>query len=1546
MATFTVDTSADASGVNFHTIQEAINASAPGTVIIVADGTYTENLTISVSGITLLSENGRGAVAINGSAGTLGTIVITDGVTDVTIGDTGKGFMINGFDGPTPGVETAAVYLQGSMSNITIRDNEIVAKGDAGLQTEYGRTVTDVVVDGNTFSGQTFTGLPGIGDQFTVDNVPRQLVVIGDNGPSLTTNITFTNNEITGTAGGITAGGLVSGNTLVTIDAANSIITNNDFSGFTNRFATQLRVREEGTTISDNTYSSESGGNLGLFTQFGLGEASGAITHNSYDYGSGDDVIVAVAGDDVVDGGTGIDTYVMSNAGTAGSFVDLGAGLSFSTATGIDSLSNIENVSGSAGADGLYGSAEANVFFATAGTDVIDGRGGSDTFSATQATANITVNLTTGVVSGAHTATLTSVENVDTGSGNDVISLSSADNTVNAGGGSDAIIVNSTAGAGTDSIDGGAGTDVVMFNEGRSAYTVSWDGEVATVTHTVSGDVTTITEVGRLEFADSDVFLVDESSTEFSTIQSAVDAAASGDEILVSSGTYTEQVTIDGKDDLTITGVGEVTVKAPADVVETALSSTGRETHAVITVLNGDNVVISGMTVDGDGRANTVDEGAGAGQAQYVGVFYRNASGGLENVDIVGVRDPYAGGITADGYDVVSGAQRGVGLQVDNDTLLAFFMHGGSISDFQKNASVFNRADLDVDGVTITGGGAQTIIAQNGIQVLNSTGTIANNIVTAIGYAGAIDTYAGIILAYGNTNLIIMDNTLTGTNGANTDSKVGGIFIIDFGTPNSGGSITGNTISGVDFGIDVSGDVTPGGIVISGNSVTDLDLTDQYTAGVSFVPNPVLTTPHSVEGTAANDTLSGGAGNDSLSGLGGVDEITGGAGTDTLNAGDGDDKIIYGDESELTATESVDGGAGNDTILYADANGGTLTLTTHVMNVEVVAASQVGSLDNVAMSIDASAIANGVTVTGNAAANILTGTAFADIVSGYDGDDALTGGADNDALNGGDGNDTLQGGTNNDTLNGGAGADILNGGSGVDTVSYETSSAAVSVNLLLGTATGGDAAGDTLALIENLTGSGYGDNLSGDNTANNLDGGAGNDVLLGMGGADSLMGGDGDDTLNGGAGVDRLSGGAGNDLFYVDVAGDIVNEAIGGGTADRVLAKVSYTLAADAEIETLGTVSQTGVGAVNLTGNNFAQTIIGNAGVNMLSGLGGDDWLRGFAGNDTLLGGEGNDTLDGGAGVDSMSGGAGNDLYLVDNANDVVVEASGGGTTDKVQANVSYVLTAGADIEVLTTLLQAGTAAINLTGNDLAQTVTGNAGGNVLSGLGGNDLLEGLGGNDTLLGGDGIDTLDGGTGADEMTGGAGNDTYLVDNANDVVVETAGGGGVDRVLAKVSYTLAAGSQIEALGTTLTGGTADINLTGNELAQRLTGNAGANVLNGLGGNDVLTGNAGADSFVFSTTLGAGNVDVVTDFSVADDTMLLAASAFSGLASGVLAADAFIANETGEASDALQRIIYETNTGKVWFDVDGMGGSDRVLFATLTPELALTNADFLVF
>ena len=126
-----------------------------------------------------------------------------------------------------------------------------------------------------------------------------------------------------------------------------------------------------------------------------------------------------------------------------------------------------------------------------------------------------------------------------------------------------------------------------------------------------------------------------------------------------------------------------------------------------------------------------------------------------------------------------------------------------------------------------------------------------------------------------------------------------------------------------------------------------------------------------------------------------------------------------------------------------------------------------------------------------------------------------TGTAGDDTLEGGTGDDTLNGLAGNDTLIGGVGADALDGGTGTDTVSYAGSSAAVTVSLVAGaTNTGGDAEGDTLSNIENLTGSAHDDSLTGDVNANTLSGGAGDDRLWGDAGADTLDGGDGTDTAS------------------------------------------------------------------------------------------------------------------------------------------------------------------------------------------------------------------------------------------------------------------------------------------------------------------------------------------------------------------------------------------------------------------------------------------------
>ncbi|MER9420704.1 calcium-binding protein, partial [Mesorhizobium sp. M0306] len=243
-----------------------------------------------------------------------------------------------------------------------------------------------------------------------------------------------------------------------------------------------------------------------------------------------------------------------------------------------------------------------------------------------------------------------------------------------------------------------------------------------------------------------------------------------------------------------------------------------------------------------------------------------------------------------------------------------------------------------------------------------------------------------------------------------------------------------------------------------------------------------------------------------------------------------------------------------------------------------------------------------------------------------------------------------------------------------------------------------------------------------------------------------------------------------------------------------------------------------------------------------------------------------------------------------------------------------YALSAGSEIELLATTNASGTTAINLTGNELAQTIQGNAGANVINGRGG---------------------------ADTMTGYGGNDTYYVDNAGDKVNE-ASGGGHDRVWTSVSYALSAGSEIELLATTNASGTTAINLTGNAFAQTIQGNAGANVINGGGGADTLTGFGGNDTFVFNSILGSGNVDRITDFNSSQDKIHLDDGIFKGLPVGALSQAAFYAGTA--AHDSSDHIIYNSATGALSFDSDGIGGTAQTQFATLFPP-SLSAASFYV-
>jgi serralysin len=483
-----------------------------------------------------------------------------------------------------------------------------------------------------------------------------------------------------------------------------------------------------------------------------------------------------------------------------------------------------------------------------------------------------------------------------------------------------------------------------------------------------------------------------------------------------------------------------------------------------------------------------------------------------------------------------------------------------------------------------------------------------------------------------------------------------------------------------------------------------------------------------IVGTEGPDNLTGGAAADRLRGL---------AGDDLLDGGGGADRMI--------------GGLGND-VYVVDMAG------------DVVDENPGEGSDEIRTGLAAYSLA------GLAAVEELTGTSNAG--------QALTGNALVNLIGGGSGNDVIDGGAGADTMAGGLGHDIYVADHSGDTVIEAANAGAdtvrSSVSFILG------------ANVENLTLTGVGViNATGNTLANSL-AGNGNSNLL-----------------NGGGAADSMAGGLGHDTYVVDHAGDTVTEAANAG-ADTVQSSVSFILGANVENLTL-----TGVGVINATGNALANSLAGNGNSNRLDGGAGADSMVGGPGHDTyvvdnagdtvteaanagtdtvlssvsftlgsnienltltgvgVINGTGNalansltgngnsNRLDGAAGADTMTGGLGHDVYVVDNAGDKAVEAANAGS-DRVESSVTFTL--GANVE---NLVLTGAAAVNGTGNGLANALTGNDAANLLRGGAGHDLLRGGAGADSFQ----FDTAPGTANIDHIADLApGSDRILLENA--------------------------------------------------------------------------------------------------------------------------------------------------------------------------------------
>jgi serralysin len=486
--------------------------------------------------------------------------------------------------------------------------------------------------------------------------------------------------------------------------------------------------------------------------------------------------------------------------------------------------------------------------------------------------------------------------------------------------------------------------------------------------------------------------------------------------------------------------------------------------------------------------------------------------------------------------------------------------------------------------------------------------------------------------------------------------------------------------------------------------------------------------------------------------------------------------------------------------------------------------------------------------------------------------------------------------------------------------------------------------------IENAVGGGGADVISGNALANRLVGGAGNDAIYALSGNDIVIGGVGDDLVDGGDGSDyvyledswsALSWAFDQTSGYLTISGslsgkDLVKNVEYFRDKDNVvksfadltgIAPPAYSGSVSVAANALSVAEGTGASSIyrfTVTLSN-ASTEVETVAWNLSFGSGSGqadalDFSGPLSGTASFAAGQTT------AFVDVTI--AGDSTFESDEAFSLVLSNPSSGVL--LGAASASGIIVNDDAEPTITVI---------TGDDGSLTVIGTTGDDTLIGGAGDDTLRGTTGNDTLYGWAGNDLLFGGAGVDKLYGGVGDDTYMVDNVGDKIIEYVGEG-IDTIRTSLaSYTLPA--NVERLEYT---GTGAFSGTGNALANTIIGGAGNDMLNGGAGSDVLVGGDGADRFVFNTALGAANIDFIDDFNSGMDKIVLENAIFKALKKpGDLSAGAF--NTGTAATQADDRIIYDPNSGAVFYDSDGTGSAAAIHFATLDAGLSLTQFNFQV-
>ena len=1188
---------------------------------------------------------------------------------------------------------------------------------------------------------------------------------------------------------------------------------------------------------------------------------------------------------------------------------------------------------------------------------------------------------------------------VNNGEGDDTLDGGDGNDTLNGGNDNDTL----TGGAGNDSIyDGGLGSTTNINGDDGDDF-INLDGPASgTVNGGAGTDILSISFfTGSITgFTISNVEILDTNGSNsfngkasqfnaFNTIR--YDAAHLNSGVTLNLAATGGSTTLNLSTKLNDSGGRPVTVNGSTDAE--AISGGG-----LGDTLNGNG---GGDTLNGGDGADTLNGGSGNdflnGQAG-IDLLYGGADDdvldggdGIDFLDGGDGNDNVAGG---NGNDTLDGMGGNDGLNggAGNDFLSGGdgndALKGGNGNDFMDGGSGTDTADygdriLPV-AVTLNGATDATVtvglFAEDTIRnIENVTGGFLNDTLSGDGLANTLSGGGGDDMLKGGGGNDVLDGG-DGSDTADYSDKTGAVAVTLNGDTDATVTVDGvaedtirkvenitsgignDTLMGDDLNNTFLGDAgddllkgAAGNDTLDGGVGTDTadygDKTASVVATLKGATNATVTVGGVAEDTIRNiENVIGGSGDDTLTGNDPANLFRGGPGADTLDGRSGSDTADYGDKTDAVAvtlngaadaTVTV-GGIAEDTIRNIEnIIGGTAndTLTgdgfANLFRGGLGADTLDGGAGNDTADYSDRTAAVAVTLNEATDATVTVGGIAEDTIRNIEN---VTGGTGNDTLTGDTLNNSLLGGGGNDVLKGAAGKDTLDGGAGVDTADYGDKTASVIVALngaTNATVKIGGVNEDTIRNIENITG------------------GTGNDTLTGAALNNTLLGDGGDDLLKGAAGNDTLDGGAGTDTAdYRDKTAAIA---------------VTLNGATDATVTVGGVAEDTIRNIENVFGGSANDTLIGD-------GL--DNTFRGGLGADTMDGGAGADTADYGDKTTSVS-------VTLNGATDATVKV--GGVDEDTVRNIE-----------------------NIIGSSANDTLTGDSLSNTLLGSGGSDLLKGAAGNDTLDGGTGIDTADysdksnavavtlngatdatvtvggvnedtirnienvrggsgadsltgdglanlfrGGLGADTLDGGAGGDTAdYSDKSAAVVVKlnaatnaTVTVGGVARTTSDLTVGGVAEDTIRNIEN-VTGGSGADTLTGDGKANQLRGNGAADTLNGKSSNDILTGGAGGDTFVFDTALNAtNNVDHITDFAT-EDTIQLDDVVFTGIAPGTLAADAFhSAAGATEASDTDDRIVYDTTTGELYYDADGLGGVAAVKFAVLDNQAALTHDDFFV-